>query len=240
MPLQLAAVTFDADDPAAVASFWAGLLGRQIVAEANGALLPGDDTQVGLRFAAARNLFGTEKSAPNRLHLHVTSSTLDDQQRTIETALGLGAHHVDVGQLPEEDHVVLADPGGNAFCVLGPGNNFLAGCGFLGEVACDGTREVGVFWSDALAWPLVWDQDGETAVQSPCGGTKVSWGGPPLAPKNGRARQRFDLIASDLAAEVERLRVLGATPLGAHDGGFEMADPDGNEFSVGPSSISPR
>ena len=36
-----------------------------------------------------------------------------------------------MGQLPEEDHVVLTDPGGNEFCVIGPGNKFLAGCGLL-------------------------------------------------------------------------------------------------------------
>jgi hypothetical protein len=43
------------------------------------------------------------------------------------------------GAAPEEDHVVLADPDGNEFCVIEPGNNFLAGCGFLGEVSCHGT-----------------------------------------------------------------------------------------------------
>jgi catechol 2,3-dioxygenase-like lactoylglutathione lyase family enzyme len=231
VPLRLVAVSFDAHDPAALAAFWAGVLGREIVGEASGALLPGDDTQVGLRFVGA----ATEKSGPNRLHLHLTSSTLEDQRHTVETALGLGGVHVDVGQLPEEDHVVLADPGGNEFCVIGPGNNFLAGCGFLGEVACDGTREVGLFWRDALGWPLVWDQGEETAVQSPRGGTKVSWGGTPVAPQHGRNRQRLDLATPDLAAEVERLVALGAAELGERDGGVELADPDGNEFSVSPS-----
>ena len=44
------------------------------------------------------------------------------------------------------------------------------------------TREVGLFWSEALGWPLVWDQNEQTAIQSPHGGTKVAWGGPPLRP----------------------------------------------------------
>ena len=129
--------------------------------------------------------------------------------------------------------MVLADPGGNEFCVIGPGNRFLAGCGRLGEVSCDGSRDVGFFWRDALAWPLVWDQDQETAVQSPAGGTKLSWGGPPVAPKNGPNRQRFDLAAADVPAEVQRLVDLGATRLGERDGVAELADPDGNEFVVG-------
>jgi hypothetical protein len=230
MPSRLVAVSFDVRDPASLAAFWAGMLGREIVAEADGALLPGDDTQVGLRFVTAP----AEKPGPNRLHLHLTSTTPEDQRRTVETALRLGARHLDVGQLPEEDHIVLADPGGNEFCVIEPGNNFLADCGFLGEVSCDGTREVGLFWSDALQWPLVWDQDEETAVQSPRGGTKVSWGGPPVAAKHGRNRQRLDLAAPALAAEVQRLVALGATELGNRDGGVEMADPDGNEFSISP------
>jgi Glyoxalase-like domain len=231
MPSRLVAVSFDAHDPAGLVAFWAGMLGREIVGEDSGAALVGDDTQVGLRFIAA---VATEKSGPNRLHLHLTSSTLEDQRHTVETALRLGGRHLDVGQLPEEDHVVLADPEGNEFCVIEPGNNFLAGCGFLGEVSCDGTREVGLFWRDALGWPLVWDQNEETAVQSPRGGTKVSWGGPPVAPNHGRNRQRFDLAAPDLAAEVNRLVALGATKLGDRDGGVELADPDGNEFSISP------
>jgi hypothetical protein len=230
MPVRLVAVSFDARDPALQATFWAGVLDREIIAESNGALLPGDDTQVGLRFVLA----ATDKRGPNRLHLHLTSSTLDDQRHTVATALRLGGHHLDVGQLPEEDHVVLSDPGGNEFCVIGPGNNFLAGCGFLGEVSCDGTRAVGLFWRDALEWPLVWDDNEETAVQSPRGGTKVSWGGPPVALKNGRNRQRFDLVAPDIAAEVERLVTLGATELEVRADVVELADPDGNEFSVSP------
>jgi len=81
----------------------------------------------------------------------------------------------------------------------------------------------------------VWDEDQETAVQSPHGGTKVAWGGPPVAPKHGRNQQRFDLTLADgdLAAEVDRLVALGATRLGsAGDDTVELADPDGNEFCV--------
>ena len=231
MPARLLTLTFDAHDPARLAEFWAGLLGREVIQESGGALLPGDDVQVGLRFVAA----DTEKIGRNRVHLHLTSATPDDQPRTVEAALELGATHLDVGQLPEEEHVVLADPEGNELCVIEAGNNFLAGCGFLGELACDGTRDVGLFWAEALGWSLVWDQDDETAIQSPHGGTKVAWGGPPVAPKRGRNRQRFDLTADDVEAEVERLVALGATRLGDRDADVELADPDGNEFGVRPA-----
>jgi hypothetical protein len=94
---------------------------------------------------------------------------------------------------------------------------------------------VGLFWSAALDWPLVWDQDEETAIQSPSGGTKVAWGGPPVAPKLERNRQRFDLVAGggDRDTAIDRLITLGAVRLepGA-DGAALLADPDGNEFTV--------
>src|SRR4051794_8441941 len=228
MSSRLVAVIFDAQEPTGLASFWSSLLDRHVVSEVHGAYLAGNDTQVGLRFVPAPD----EKSGSSRLHLHLTSTSPDDQQRIIAQALSLGGRHLDVGQLPEEGHVVLGDPEGNAFCVIEPGNNFLAGCGRLGEVACDGTREVGLFWRDALGWPLVWDRDEETAVQSPAGGTKVAWGGPPVPPKHSRNRQHFDLAAPDPSAEVDRLVSLGATRLGQRDGGVELTDPDGNEFFV--------
>ncbi|WP_258725297.1 VOC family protein [Cellulomonas sp. NS3] len=247
MPCRLAAVAFDAHDPARVAAFWGRVLGREPVEDAHGVLLTGPDTQVGLRFVPS----GSTKAGQNRIHLHLTSTTPDDQQDVVRRALALGARHLDVGQRPEEGHVVLADPEGNALCVIEPGNAFLAGCGFLGEVACEGTRDVGVFWAAALGWPLVWDQQEETAVQSPEGGTKVAWGGPPVPERHGRNRQRLELAlvgdpagagpagagaAGDaLAAEVERLVGLGATRIGSvEDGAVELADPDGNELRLSP------
>jgi len=232
MTSRLEAITLEVGDAGAAAAFWAGLLGRETISEPGGALVPGTDTQVGLRFVTSH----TEQVGERRLHLHLTSTSLEDQQATVETALRLGGRHLDVGQSPDEPFVVLADPGGNELCVIEPGNNFLAGTGHLGEVTCDGTRDVGLFWSEALGWPLVWDENEETAVQSPYGGTKVSWGGPPVAPRHGRNRQRLDLVADDPGSEAERLVGLGATLLvGPDDGpedGWELADPDGNEFGV--------
>ena len=221
------AVTYDAQEPVALGAFWGKLLGRRAVPEGGGTLLPGDATQVGLRFVRSTGAAGADT-----LHLHLTSTSLEDQQRSVDVALRLGGRHLDVGQLPEEGHIVLADPEGNAFCVIGPDSSFLAGCGYLGEVACDGGREVGTFWSEALGWPLVWDQDEETAVQSPLGGTKVAWGGPPGSHRVDRDRQRFHLAATDVRAEVARLVALGASRLSERDGGVELADPGGHEFLV--------
>jgi predicted enzyme related to lactoylglutathione lyase len=227
--LRLHALCFDANDPARLARFWAGLLGWE-PGDDGVALLPADDTGFRLRFLPTSE----RKVVQNRMHFDLTSTSAEDQQATVARALDLGGRHIDVGQRPEERHVVLADPEGNEFCVIEPGNRFLAECGFVGALACDGSQEVGYFWSAALGWPLVWDQDQETAIRSPHGGPKITWGGPPLPPKPGRNRLAFDLAAAgDVDQEADRLVALGATRIGSgRDGGVDMTDPDGNEFRV--------
>jgi predicted enzyme related to lactoylglutathione lyase len=240
MASHLLALCFDANDPRRLARFWAGVLGREMADDSHDglALLPSDDAGFRIRFQPT----GEPKTGQNQMHLHLTSTSLEDQQQTVARALGLGGRHLDVGQRPEEGHVVLADPEGNEFCVIEPGNNFLADCGFLGELACDGSQEVGYFWSEALGWPLVWNQDQETAIQSPGGGTKIAWGGPPVRPKTGKDRMHFDLAPpadGDQQAEVDRLVSLGATRVDIGQGEVSwvvMADPDGHEFCL----LTPR
>jgi len=230
MGIEFVAVSFETADPITLARFWAELLGRDVVTEPDGALVPAAGAQIGLRFVP-----GATPSRPYRLHLHLTSDSLEHQQQTVATALRLGARHVDVGQTPEEGHVVLADPAGYELCVMEPDNDYLAGTGFLGEVACDGTRQVGLFWRDVLGWPLVWDLGEETAVQSPDGGTKVSWGGAHETDR-GRGVLRFDLASADVAAEVERAVALGAQLVDARHDVVRLTDPDGDEFTISPAS----
>lgn len=233
MTCDLLALCFDANDPLRLARFWGGVLGWEITDDGV-ALLPNDDTGFGIRFLATRD----DKAGQNLMHFDLTSTSLEDQQQTVTSALALGARHIDVGQLPEEGHVVLADPEGNEFCVIEPGNSFLADCAFVGALACDGSQEVGYFWSAALCWPLVWDQDQETAIRSPRGGPKITWGGPPLMPKAGKNRLHFDLappVDGDQQAEVARLISLGAARIDISRNDQDrvvLADPDNNEFCV--------
>lgn len=235
MTSELLAVCFDANDPLHLARFWSALLGWQQADESQEepSLLPSDDTGFCLRFRASQE----QKAGQNHMHFDLTSASLEDQRETVARALRHGARHVDVGQRPEEGHVVLTDPEGNEFCVIEPGNNFLADCGFLGAVSCDGTQAVGYFWSQALTWPLVWDQDEETAIRSPHGGPKVTWGGWPANPKPGKDRLHFELgpsDGSDQRAEVDRLVALGASRIGSgrDDAWVVLVDPDGNEFRL--------
>jgi len=237
MASRLVALCFDANDPLGLARFWAEALHWEIDDETHDeiGLVPTDGTRFRILFLPVPE----RKAGTNRLHLDLTTTSSDDQQETVARLVELGARHIDVGQRPDEDHVVLADPEGNEFCIIEPDNSFLADCGRLGSVTCDGTREVGYFWSAALAWPLVWDQDEETAIRAPDGtGPLITWGGAPLAPKIGKNRLHLDIAPPDRGdqqAEVDRLVSLGATRIDIGQGVVDwvvMADPDGNEFCV--------
>src|SRR5436853_56238 len=72
-------------------------------------LPPDDGTSFRITFVATE----AAKVLPNRMHLELTSESLAQQQATVYRALALGGRHVDVGQLPEEEHVVLGDLDGN-------------------------------------------------------------------------------------------------------------------------------
>ncbi|MEU1439608.1 VOC family protein [Streptomyces sp. NPDC005786] len=236
MTSQLFAIRFHAHRPTGLARFWSGLLGGELSTgpDNEAAILPLDPAGLRIRFVPGQE----PKTGRNRAHFDLTSASPEDQLQTVARALELGARHIDVGQRPEDGHVVLADPDDNEFCVIEAGNKFLADTGVIGALACDGTREVGYFWSEALRWPLVWDQDQETAIQSPHGGPKITWGGPPVAPKAGTNRLSFELALpadADVEAEIDRLISLGAVRAHAgegEDGRVLLLDPDDNEFSV--------
>ena len=217
MPSSLSAITFAAQDPQRLIQFWSGLLHREVSGDA---LLPPEDTGYRIRFVPTDQ----PKTVPNKGHFDLTSSSPEDQQATVARVLELGGSHLDIGQ-GDVEHVVMADPEGNELCVIEPGNNFLAGTGFIGALAGDGSEEVGRFWSAALDWPLVWDQDEETAIQSPHGGTKLTWGGPPVQPATDSDRVHFELPPG---TDIDRLVSLGAKQIGP---GL-LTDPDGNQFTV--------
>jgi predicted enzyme related to lactoylglutathione lyase len=238
---QLVSLCIDANDVPRLAGFYAEALGWDVEEADDGevSLVPTDGTRFGIVFEQIDRV----KDGPNRLHLDLTTSSIDDQEDIVARLLAAGGRHIDIGQRPDETHVVLADPEGNELCIIGPGNGFLAGCGRFGSITCDGTREVGYFWSEALGWPLVWDQDEETAIRAPdLTGPLITWGGPPVAPKPAKNRLHLDIAPPagvDHSAEVDRLTALGARRIDIGQGDVPwvvMSDPDGNEFCV----LTPR
>ncbi len=229
-------IDLDSGDPGRVARFWAGVLGWTYRDEADGSVLVTSDDPLAYRIVVRET--DAPKTGQNRIHLDLTSSSPEAMEATIARALELGGRRIDIGQSPEDRHEVLADPEGNEFCVVEPGNSFLADTGVIGAINCDGTQSAGYFWSAVLGWPLVWDQDEETAIQAPNGGSKITWSGPPLMARQARDRLRLVLaVAADVETVVPRLVALGATrtdPNHAAADGTEavMSDPDGNEFRV--------
>ncbi len=163
MVCELIALVFSSPDPERLAGFWGGLLGQEVTID-RGAPSLSMMTEVGfsLRFIPG----GGEKRGPNQMHPDLNPTSLHEQASAVHRALDLGARLLDVGQGRDATHVVLADPDGNELCILEPGGLFLAGCPFFSSLAGAGLAEVGYFWRDALSWNLVWDQDGETAVQA--------------------------------------------------------------------------
>jgi hypothetical protein len=129
MGSRLTEIVVDCHDPDALAAFWAAALGYHVVRAEDGQVeiapwerepadlgervrqAPGVPTLVFVRVPEA-------KTVKNRLHLDIRpvdgSSTAE-----VERLIGLGARGADVGQ-GQVPWVVLADPEGNEFCVLGP------------------------------------------------------------------------------------------------------------------------
>ena len=242
MTVRLWSVVFDANDPVALGRFWADALGWAF-SQGKGergrgrysSAVGGKGTLRRLEFVAAPN----EKSSPNWMHFDLGSQSLDHQGAMVARFIQLGARAIDIGQGPDADHVVLADPEGNELCVLEPGNSFVDDRGLLGSLTCNGSPAVGYFWSEAVGWPLVWDQDDETAIRSPEGGQFFTFG-PPVGPKMAKNRLHVDVAPptdGDQQAEVDRLLSLGATRVDIGQGDVAwvvLADPDGNEFCVLP------
>ena len=228
MALTLQSVTFLSPDPRRDAEFWGAVLGRSAEVDRDGILLAGTTTQVGLRFEAGPG----HGAAKNRLHLHLTDGERT-QRDTIDACIALGGRLLGNGHVPEDSYAVMADPVGDEFCVIEDGNGYLAGCGPLGEVTCDGTRAVGLFWAQALGWPLVWEVGEERVIQSPAGGTKLAWGGEPISPGKDVDRQYFVFTVdeTELEHEVDRLVSLGATTDSSSASPERtLRDPDGAPF----------
>ena len=114
MTLRIETVSVDANDPKALAAFWADVLGWQLIEEdPDEILLKPAEPAAGSELLFLRVPEG--KSVKNRLHLDLRP---EDQAAEVARVEGLGAKQVDIGQGPEVTWVVLADPEGNEFCIL--------------------------------------------------------------------------------------------------------------------------
>jgi predicted enzyme related to lactoylglutathione lyase len=114
MTLRLWSIEVDAHDPATLGHWWADVLGWKIFFESDDEVVvtTPDERFPGLVFSKVPE----GKSVKNRLHLDFAP---DDRDAEVGRLTRLGARRVDIGQTGDETWVVLADPEGNEFCVLG-------------------------------------------------------------------------------------------------------------------------
>ena len=107
-------VVVEAVDNVGLGRWWAEALGWVIFNDdaIEFEIRPTPEQMPGLLFLPTAG----DKSTKNRLHLDFRP---DDQEAEVERLLALGARRVDVGQRDDVPWVVLADPEGNEFCVLG-------------------------------------------------------------------------------------------------------------------------
>jgi predicted enzyme related to lactoylglutathione lyase len=246
MPIRLVHIVVDAADPARIARFWTAALGWEIAAADPDEV---DVMPAGYRYpspAAVPLVFvpvQEPKTTKNRVHLDLATESAADQRAEVERLIALGATRADIGQ-GDVPWVVLADPDGNEFCVLGPDSGFAA-TGRYSTIAMDCVNPAALadFWELATGWRRVEVNDGAVILRSPSGT------GPFLAllkvPDKKSVKNRIHLDVApergeDHAAAAARLRAAGAVPADVGQGEdvswYVFADPEGNEFCL----LTPR
>jgi predicted enzyme related to lactoylglutathione lyase len=120
MGIRIQCLCIDAEDPAAIASFWQSALGWRRTFEKEDEVVleppagsPEDGVVPDLLFLRVPE----GKAVKNRLHLDLRP---EDQAAEVARLEALGARRVSVGQGDGVSWVVMADPEGNEFDVLRP------------------------------------------------------------------------------------------------------------------------
>lgn len=113
MALEWEQVIVHSTDPVALGQWWAEALGWVVVYSSDDEfeIRPERDRLPGLDFVRIDEV----KAGKSRLHLDFRP---DDQATEVARLEAHGAKRVDIGQ-GDQSWVVMADPEGNEFCVLG-------------------------------------------------------------------------------------------------------------------------
>ncbi|WP_327092196.1 VOC family protein [Nonomuraea sp. NBC_01738] len=241
MTLRIVQVAMHAVDDTKVGRFWGEALGWELSSEGPGVtnlepvgFVYPDPVAVCLDVVRVPE----PKTVKNRVHIDLATTSPEHQAELVARLGELGATPVDVGQ-GDVPWTVLADPEGNEFCVLEP-RPIHQDTGPMAVVVleCADPRALAGFWNEAIDWTLHEVTDDHALFRSARGvGPYVEFLRVP-GEKTMQNRLHLDLRPypdDDLAAEVARLRALGATPVDVGQGDVPwtvLADPEGNEFCV--------
>ncbi|MGW3357445.1 VOC family protein [Streptomyces bungoensis] len=242
MALRPVMVNVKALDPPAVGRFWAQALGwsaynpgaTTYVGPAGGLVWP-DPAVLGIDVVPVPE---PRTATKNRVHLDLATTSAAHRAELVARVTALGATPADVGQR-DVPWTVLADPEGNEFCVLEPREAHRdTGPVAAVVVDCADPRAMARFWGEATDW-TVHEVTGEHAVlrSAQSAGPYLEFLRTPDV-KTVPDRVHLDLLpypGDDWAAEVTRLRALGATDLDLGQGDVPwtcLTDPEGHEFCV--------
>jgi Glyoxalase-like domain len=237
-------VNIKAVDHFAVGRFWAQALGWVVHSTGSGVttyvgpageFVWPDPLAVGVDVVAVPE---PKTATKNRVHLDLATSSEAHQADLVALLRALGATPADVGQ-GRVPWTVLADPEGNEFCVLEPREIYRDTGPIAAVVAdCVDPRAMARFWGEATDWALHEVADDRAVLRAARGsGPFLEF----LRTPGGKTvpdRVHLDLLpypGDDQAAEVARLRALGATDLDVGQGDVPwtcLSDPEGHEFCV--------
>lgn len=241
MALQLVQVNVKARDETAVGRFWAEALGWSLSSEGPGVANvepPGFDWPDPSAVCVDVVAVPDPETVRYRTHLDLATSSPEHHDELVARLVGLGATRADIGQ-GDVAWTVLADPEGNVFCVLEP-RELYRDTGPVAAVVVDCTDPPALarFWGEVTGW-TVHDVSDELARLRSAEGV-----GPYLElvrhpdVRSVSHRGHLDVLpypGDDQAAEVARLRELGATDADVGQGDVPwvcLADPEGNDFCV--------
>ncbi|WAZ19197.1 VOC family protein [Streptomyces cinnabarinus] len=243
MALRPVMVNVKALDAPAIGRFWAEALGwtayspgvTTYVGPSGGLVWPPDPAALGIDVVPVAAPKTTTK---NRVHIDLATTSAAHQAELVARLRAHGATpaHIGQGTVP---WTVLADPEGNEFCVLEP-RDVYRDTGPIAAVVvdCADPRAMARFWGEALDWNVHEVTDDSAVLRSAKGvGPYLEFLRTPGA-KTVPDRVHLDLLpypGDDHAAEVSRLRALGATDLDLGQGDVPwtcLNDPEGHEFCV--------
>jgi hypothetical protein len=241
MALRLVQVNFKARDDSAVGQFWAEALGWGVSSEGPGVT---NVEPVGFSWpdpsAVCVDVVAVSdpETVKYRVHLELATTSEAHHAELVARLKELGATPADVGQ-GDVPWTVMADPEGNAFCVLEP-REIYRDTGPIAAVVvdCADPRAMARFWGEAMDWTVHEVNDDHALMRSAKGvGPYLEFRSTPHLNDMPR-RAHLDVMpyaGDDQAAEVDRLRALGATDADVGQGDVSwkvLADPEGNEFCV--------
>ncbi len=235
-------LVFDALQPQRLGRFWEAALATQQLTDTPDCyetrLRVPDGPDLDLCFQRVAERTG------DALRLHLDLCGGSEPARVVDRLLSQGASHLDIGQ-QNAPWVVLADPEGNPFCVMGPRPVYVD----TGPIAAlpvdssDPEADVG-FWSWLTGWVAETGEAAQTLRHPSRHGLLLQFCAEPGPKSHVKNRLHLDVRlepTDDLESVLKQVSDRGGQPLDPDWGDLPWrvcADPSGNEFCLLPARLT--